>query len=138
MERPEPCPHALGAMQVPAKRWSTRVDIYVCLAQAREYFAKHGTEAAAVQKAARFVGVSRTHFIKLFTETFHETPSSFITRSRFERVASALLAGQTISDAADAAGYSDSGTFCRAFKRRFGMTPSQYVVANSDKRLTGS
>jgi AraC-like DNA-binding protein len=60
------------------------------------------------------------------------TPSAYIQRRRLERAASRLDkegGDVTITGIAYDVGFNDLSSFCRAFRRRFDMSPSDYRAA---------
>lgn len=57
--------------------------------------------------------------------------SSYILKLRMEKANNFLkLGGITIKDIANKVGYTNTGTFRRAYKRQFGITPTQYYERN--------
>ncbi len=77
------------------------------------------------------VGVSSRYVQLLFAE-MATTPSAYIQRRRLERAASRLdkeRGDATITGIAFDIGFNDLSSFCRAFRRRFGMSPSDYRAA---------
>jgi len=77
------------------------------------------------------VGVSARYIQLLFAE-MASTPSAYIQRRRLERAASRLDkegGDVTITGIAYDVGFNDLSSFCRAFRRRFGMSPSDYRAA---------
>jgi AraC-like DNA-binding protein/effector-binding domain-containing protein len=70
-----------------------------------------------------------------------ETPKHFTWRLRVDRAAAALIGSQTsILKIALACGFGSHEAFCRAFRRRFRMSPSAYrkhVVMGPDGRAHG-
>ena len=77
------------------------------------------------------VGVS-TRSIQLLFAEMGMTPSAYIQQRRLDRAASRLdkEGGEaTITGIAFDVGFNDLSSFCRAFRRRFGMSPSDYRAA---------
>lgn len=77
------------------------------------------------------VGVSARSVQLLFAE-MATTPSAYIQQRRLDRAASRLDkegADGTITGIAFDVGFNDLSSFCRAFRRRFGMSPSDYRAA---------
>ena len=123
-----PCQHALASTRIEAKRWETRIDLHTCLEHARVYFEDHGHEPGAVGNAARFAGLSRAHFIRVFTESYGISPREHVFRTRMRRASKALASGASVAESAVLAGYTDANAFGRAFKRWSGDVPSQHLV----------
>lgn len=76
---------------------------------------------------SRKAGVSPSHLHRQFKSMIGETPKDHVTRLRLERAAFRLLIHDaTLLDIALDCGFRNHETFTRAFKRRFGKTPSGY------------
>ncbi|MEC3909205.1 AraC family transcriptional regulator [Sphingobium sp. CR2-8] len=65
---------------------------------------------------------------KSFFRHVGATPTAFITTRRLDKAAQllSLADGRTITDIAFAVGFSDSAFFTRCFRRKFGLSPSQW------------
>jgi len=91
------------------------------------FAARHLDRDLSVAALSRSTGLSPFHAHRAFTAATGETVKRFTLRLRLDHAASALLAGDdTILDIALASGFRSHETFCRAFQRRFGTTPSAY------------
>jgi len=89
------------------------------------------------QRIADRVGVSARYVQLLFAE-LATTPSAYIQRRRLERAASRLDkegSDVTITEIAFDVGFNDLSSFCRSFRRRFGMSPSDYRAARGKPAL---
>lgn len=72
-------------------------------------------------------GCSPSHFHRLFTAAVGETPKAHVERVRLERAAYRLgVTRKSVLDIALSIGFESHETFSRAFKRRFGVTPSAW------------
>ncbi len=72
-------------------------------------------------------GFSPSHFHRVFTEIVGETPKDHVDRVRLERAAYRLsVTRESVLDIALSVGFQNHETFTRAFKRRFGWTPSAW------------
>jgi len=92
-----------------------------------DFIQKHFKKQIKIQDIAKHVGLSRSHFSKLFTETLGETPGNYIIKKRME-LSLLLLSEQqhTITEIAITVGYPNVYTFSRAFKVYYGQSPSYY------------
>jgi AraC family transcriptional regulator len=71
--------------------------------------------------------LSPAHFQRTFQALVGETPRNYVARLRLERAAFRLLIHDvTLLDIALDCGFQNHETFTRAFRRRFGMPPSNY------------
>lgn len=80
---------------------------------------------ADVAKNANF---SEYHFHRLFSKYSHETLKQFITRIKMERSAVYLAVDREISitEIAMKYGYSSSSSYNKAFKKHYGISPSDF------------
>lgn len=82
---------------------------------------------AALGKRAN---LSPAHLQRVFKAEIGESPKAYVTRLRVERAAFCLLAHEsTVARIAADCGYQGPETFIRAFRRRFGKSPSVYRSA---------
>ena len=84
-----------------------------------------------VETLARTAGMSRYHFSRAFKAQLGHSPYAFLTETRLLRAAATLRRKRDVpvTVAALEAGFSDLGRFARAFRRRFGATPTRYRAA---------
>lgn len=84
-------------------------------------------EELSISELAQFCGLSEYHFIHLFREYTGFSPHAYIIRLRLDK-AKDLMASTTmnISEIAFAVGYSNPLYFSRLFKRRTGLSPTQF------------
>jgi len=76
---------------------------------------------------ARAAGFSVFHFHRIFSAMVGETLGEHLLRLRMERAAFELTySSRSIPDIAFSAGYETHESFTRAFRKRFGQTPSRY------------
>ena len=98
------------------------------MARAEKVIDDHISDADFNSSAfAKEMAVSRAQLFRHFKEYGKSTVSGLITERRMKLATRLLLTtNRTLSDIAEAVGYSDASNFRRAFMRHFGMTPSQY------------
>ena len=87
------------------------------------------------ESVAREMGLSLYQFRQRLTNITGEKPQDFITMLRMKR-AQHLLDNHpelNITEIAVLCAYNDTPNFTRAFKKYFGMTPSQYLAQQKDK-----
>jgi AraC family transcriptional regulator len=76
---------------------------------------------------AAALGLSPSHAHRILTESLGETPKEYTLRLRLDRAAGMLATTRdTILDIALVCGFESHEVFARAFRRRFGITPSAY------------
>ena len=73
-------------------------------------------------------GISDTYFRKIFSSNFGTTPQKYIISKRMAQAKSIIDNGDfyTISQVAQAVGYSDSLYFSKVFKLIYGVSPTDF------------
>jgi AraC family transcriptional regulator len=97
------------------------------LQKANEYIHDQFREALKLYKVAEELGVHPAHLSKAFRKYFYITPAEMLRNLRLDFAASELVSTKTpLADISLSAGFYDQSHFVKAFKRRYGRTPSQY------------
>jgi AraC-like DNA-binding protein len=88
---------------------------------------EHSHQPIELEHAARQVGLSAFHFLRLFTSVLGVTPHQYLVRSRL-RHAARMLADDTgsITDIAYDVGFGDLSNFVRTFHRAAGVSPRRF------------
>lgn len=81
-----------------------------------------------LEKMARLSAQSRSRFAKRFHEVTGLSPMDYLTAYRIALAQGLLRQGRVPKAVAQAAGYSSTAAFGRAFVRRVGMTPSAWMA----------
>src|SRR5574342_741545 len=98
-----------------------------CIEDVMQYIREHISEPLNRETLAAVAGFSVPHFHRVFTAQVGESAASYIRRVRLERAARKLRMGAVnITEVALAAGYDTHAAFGRAFKRQFGLSPSEF------------
>jgi AraC family transcriptional regulator len=93
----------------------------------KKYISEHIDEPLTRQALAEVAGFSIPHFHRIFTAHIGENFASYVRRVRLERAGRKLRMGAVdITQVALAAGYDTHTAFSRAFKQKFGLSPSQF------------
>jgi AraC-like DNA-binding protein len=104
--------------QVPATRHLLRAKD---LADARY------AEPITVDDLAAAAGLSRAHFSRTFSQTFGESPRSYLRSRRLERAAALLrYTDRCVADVAVMVGLQSVGSFTSSFARVYGLPPAAY------------
>ena len=85
---------------------------------------------------AQMSHISESYLRKQFHRQYHTTPKQYILELRLQKAK--LLLSDThcsVTEVAEACGFSSVYHFCRAFKEKVGMTPTQYARQNKVFRL---
>ncbi len=80
-----------------------------------------------VSELADAIGCSREHLARRFAAAMGVSPSEYLTQHRLNRVARELRSGDDKLEAiARRCGFSGANYLCRAFRKRFGVTPADF------------
>lgn len=75
--------------------------------------------------------ISEVYFRKIFTETYKTTPKQFIVDIRINKAKQLLSDGFIkVGAVAEKCGFSNQYHFCRLFKEKTGLTPTEYMKQN--------
>ena len=77
---------------------------------------------------------SKFHFIRTFRSIYGKTPHQYLTAVRIEKAKELLERGLSVTEACLAVGFDGLGSFTGLFKRRVGMTPSEYRRQRLDRK----
>lgn len=112
---------------MPAARPSTREELYRRLHRARDYMEAGLRSPLTLTQIAQEACFSPHHFLRLFKQTFRETPHQYLTRRRIEQ-ARQLLANtdMTVTDLCYTLGFESLGSFSWLFRRHVGVSPEGF------------
>jgi AraC family transcriptional regulator len=87
----------------------------------------HLDQDLSLRVLAGQAGLSAFHMHRVFSAAAGETPKQFTLRLRLESAAAMLLTAEdSVLEVALSCGFQSHEAFCRAFRKRFSMTPSAY------------
>jgi AraC family transcriptional regulator len=93
----------------------------------KRYICDHMDEPLHRATLAALAGFSVPHFHRIFSTHSGESLANYTRRVRMERAGRKLRMGAVdISEVALAAGYETHAAFGKAFKKQFGLSPSQF------------
>jgi AraC-like DNA-binding protein len=97
----------------------------------------HSHESVDLESAARFVGLSPFHFLRLFSHVLGVTPHQYLVRSRLRRAARLLADdSRSITDVALDVGFGDLSNFVRTFHRAASVSPRGFrKAARGDRKI---
>ena len=98
------------------------------VSQAVKRIRSNCAEDLQISDIAAELGLSRSYFSRIFKQHMTISPQEYLVSYRLE-TAALLLVEQGLSqkEAARRTGYSDICTFSRMFKRKYGISPGEYV-----------
>lgn len=107
------------------------------LKPALDWMAAHDGEKTPLKKLAQLTKLSVTHFRRLFTRTFNETPAKYALRLRLNKARLALeTTDDTIAAIAISAGFYDQSHFIKAFRGVYKLSPADYRHRHNSTRVT--
>lgn len=97
------------------------------LNQVKKYIREHINETLDREVLAAVAGFSVPHFHRIFKVHIGENISNYVRRVRLERAGRKLRLGAVdITEVALAADYDTHAAFSKAFKQRYGLSPSEF------------
>lgn len=117
------CQHSLSSFSCQPGEYKD----YKCIARAIEYITDNFLGKISLLDLASETHYSPYHFLRLFKQHTGKTPFEFLMDLKIEK-AKALLknSDQTISEVCYQSGFSSNSYFCQVFKKKTGVSPSQY------------
>ena len=99
-----------------------------------EYIGEHYRENISSASLSRRFGYDEAYFCRRFKSVTGLPPMTYIQMLRLEASRDAIRDGEKrISAVASMCGFSDAAYFSRCFKKRYGMTPTEYAGAIPEK-----
>ncbi|OWK27999.1 helix-turn-helix transcriptional regulator [Sphingomonas mucosissima] len=99
------------------------------LGEALAYLDAHLNDPPTIVQLARIAGMNDFKLKRAFKAAFGTTVFGYVRQRRMERAAGDLHAGLSVAQAAGQAGYECPRCFSDAFRRHFGMLPSEVMRA---------
>lgn len=101
------------------------------VAEAVLYMNTHYKEPITLETLARHSGYSARHLTRVFSSYSGSSPMRYLLDLRLSRAAALLSEGKLgVTEVASAVGIGDSSRFSKVFRKRFGMTPSEYAAVS--------
>lgn len=96
-----------------------------------KYVYDHLRDNLTVEALAAHFGYTRSHFSRIFKQTFNLSPGEYLRVIRMSRAANLLRSGMSISQVCAELGYTDKKVFSRAFTTYHGESPSDYIKSTN-------
>lgn len=98
----------------------------------KEYLEKHYTEDISLENVAAQVNISPQYFSKLIKKTTGFNFIDWLSMLRVKKAKELLTnSNLTVKEVCFMVGYKDPNYFSRIFKKRIGITPSEYIKTSS-------
>lgn len=91
----------------------------------------------SLSEMAEISAMSRSKFSDLFKQTVGLSPMEYLTELRLDKARKLLKMNQPVSLVANAIGYDSASSLARVFKKRFGITPKQWIKQAHVSRANG-
>jgi AraC-like DNA-binding protein len=93
---------------------------------ARAFLDANAARVVASEELEALTGLDRFTLARLFRRQLGTSPYRYLTMRRLDRVRALLSTGQSLADAALAAGFADQAHMTRRFKMAYGLTPGRW------------
>ena len=104
----------------------------VAIARVVAYLKGRAVEPLRLDQLAGLAAMSRSHFSRRFRAVTGRAPGGYLRDLRMRRARDLLLRRRlTLTQVAVEAGFYDLPHFDKAFRKRFGVSPSQFVMTAS-------
>lgn len=103
--------------------------------QILEYIDEHLDDNLTVERLAEYSDYSFYHFCHAFSSYTGIPAATYLRRRRMALAAKDLLSGRKSSDVAAARGFDTSSGFAKAFRKHYGMSPTEYRKEMDDARF---
>lgn len=84
-----------------------------------------------LERMARTAGMSRSAFSATFKNATGTTPANYLMDWRISLASAMMRAGRSVKQAAYEAGFPDTASFSKVFRRRMGTSPREWLGAES-------
>lgn len=97
------------------------------IAAAAAHIREHLDADLSVPTLARVAGLSRAHFTRIFAAQVGHSPGEYVLEQRMRRAARLLESSDlSVKAIAIASGFADANYFAKAFRRTFGLSPTEF------------
>jgi len=115
------------ARRIPAKKVSTRVELYRRLLRGKDYLDSFFCGEMRLDKVASEACLSPYHFHRLFREVFGETPNQYLQRRRLANARDLLSSTErTVTEICLEVGFESLTSFSALFRRFYGCSPREF------------
>ncbi len=110
-----------------AAKLSTKKEIYRRLNEVRDYIDSCFNEDITLETLSRIALMSPFHLLRQFKKNYHVTPHQYVINRRLERAKEFITHSDAVlADICFQAGFRDTSSFSKLFRKRYGVSPQQY------------
>ena len=92
--------------------------------KAKNYINTHYMENLSIEQLSELVGLNRKYLSRIFKETYGVTMQEYLINKRLSEATKLLKHGYSVEQTAFMVGYNDQFGFSKAYKKRYGNSPS--------------
>lgn len=112
---------------LPFRRSETRSEVFVQLKKVKDFIDQHYLEALQLDDLTPIACISKFALVRQFRLSFGIAPYKYIQQKRLEFALQLLQRGHSVQDTAFMSRFADSAAFSKAFRRHFGLSPTQHL-----------
>lgn len=125
-----------SVMAAARKRRSSDKDRLTWIQESQNFMHMHYAENINVADVAQYVGLHRTHFSAMFSQKTGLSPMQYLQRLRMRNGAELIRdTDLSITEIALSLNYPDLYSFTRAFRKYYGLSPTQYRKNRQEEHL---
>lgn len=103
---------------------------------AMRFIDDHYSENITIVQIAEHLGITRKYFSHIFHELVHISPQEYLINIRMQKACELLRNNKnSVTETAMAVGYSDPFHFSKMFKKRIGLSPSEFLQTSQGKNI---
>jgi AraC-like DNA-binding protein len=112
---------------LPFRRSETRSEVFVQLKKVKDFIDRHYLEPLQLDDLTPIACISKFALVRQFRLSFGLAPYKYIQQKRLEFALQMLQRGNSVQDTAFMTRFADSAAFSKAFRRHFGLSPTQHL-----------
>lgn len=101
--------------------------------QSKAYLDSMRASSLDMSEMSITLGYSREHITRVFNSVYKMTPKQYFNSKRMNLALRQLCDGEKVKEVADRFGFATPYSFSKAFKKHFGLSPTQYVETIKNK-----
>jgi AraC-like DNA-binding protein len=114
--------------QLEAVKTSTKKETLKRLLQGKTYMEDSFLQNPTIAEISRYANLSEYYFFRNFRSAFQFSPYQYLLQLRLEHARKLVKQKMLIQDIADACGFPDTPSFSKAYKKKFGFSPSKELA----------